>query len=53
MPIQSCTSNGKPGKKYGKSGKCYTGSDAKKKAIKQAQAIKASQMVKGTKHGYK
>ena len=44
MPIQKCN-----GYKYGKSGKCYKGADAKKKAIKQAQAIKASQFMKGKK----
>lgn len=43
MPIQKCTSNGKSGQKYGQSGKCYTGSNAKSKAIKQMKAIKANQ----------
>jgi len=43
MPIQSCKDKGKTGKKYGKHGKCYTGKDAKKKASKQAVAIKISQ----------
>jgi len=38
MPIQNCTVNGKHGKKYGETGKCYTGPDAEKKAA----AIKAS-----------
>ena len=49
MPLQSCQANGKKGTKYGKSGKCYTGSDQKKKAIEQAKAIKASQFMKGKK----
>lgn len=39
MPIKKCGS----GYKYGNSGKCYTGKGARKKAVKQAQAIKASQ----------
>lgn len=43
MPIKECQKNGKPGWKYGDSGKCYTGPDGKKKAGKQAAAIKASQ----------
>ena len=43
MPIQKCQKNGKSGFKYGKSGKCYTGTDAKKKAIKQGLAVAQSQ----------
>lgn len=50
MPIQSCTKNGKPGFKYGASGKCYTyttGDEASRqqaleKAKAQARAIRAS-----------
>lgn len=45
MPIKSCKSNGKSGKKWGNSGKCYTGPGAAKKAGKQAAAAYA--------HGYK
>lgn len=36
MPIKRC---GKDGWQYGDSGQCYTGPDAKKKAIKQGIAI--------------
>lgn len=43
MPIKSCKAKGKGGKKYGDSGKCYTGPQAEKKAQKQAVAIKISQ----------
>ncbi|NLH78704.1 MAG: hypothetical protein GX465_16880 [Acidobacteria bacterium] len=52
MPIKECTENKKPGWKYGDSGKCYTVDDpedekalleAKKKAIKQAIAIRGSE----------
>lgn len=39
MPLQRCTQNGKSGWRWGKSGKCYTGPGAKKKAIKQKVAI--------------
>lgn len=42
MPVQKCQSGNKPGKKYGKHGKCYTGSDAESKAKKQGQAIEIS-----------
>ena len=42
MPIEKCTKGGKPGYQYG-SQKCYTGPGARKKAVKQGQAIKASQ----------
>lgn len=45
MPVQECTKNGKPGYKWGKSGKCYTGGGAKAKAEKQGRAIKASQSI--------
>lgn len=39
MPLKQCQIDGKHGWKYGDSGKCYTGPDAKKKAIQQAIAI--------------
>jgi hypothetical protein len=35
MPLERCGNNGW---RYGKSGKCYTGKDAKKKAIRQGVA---------------
>lgn len=43
MPLMRCTSKGKSGWKWGKSGKCYTGPGAKKKALRQMRAIKANQ----------
>lgn len=43
MPVKKCQSKGKSGWKYGDSGKCYTGKDAKKKAIKQGLAVAKSQ----------
>ena len=50
MPVRSCRSGGKPGYKYGQSGKCYTYTagdassrkKAKSKAAKQGRAIEAS-----------
>lgn len=39
MPIMPCQKNGKNGVKYGKSGTCYIGLGARKKAAKQAAAI--------------
>ena len=39
MPLKKCTENQKSGYKWGDKGKCYTGPDAKKKAIKQGVAI--------------
>jgi len=47
MPLMRCIADGKPGYKWGKSGKCYTytpGSEigkkaAKKKALKQGVAM--------------
>jgi hypothetical protein len=39
MPIQECQLNGEQGYKWGEQGKCYTGPNAKEKAIKQGIAI--------------
>jgi len=47
MPVKRCTRNNKPGKKYGDSGKCYTGKDATRKPHKQAAAINISQKKRG------
>ena len=33
MPIKSCTINGKTGKQWGNSGKCYTGTNGYKSKI--------------------
>tara|TARA_B100000287_G_scaffold424549_2_gene469345 strand:+ start:1334 stop:1654 length:321 start_codon:yes stop_codon:yes gene_type:complete len=40
MPLKTCSEGGKTGLKWGDSGKCYTGSDAKSKALAQGEAIK-------------
>ncbi|KKN70640.1 hypothetical protein LCGC14_0429130 [marine sediment metagenome] len=45
MPVQSCQIGGKPGWKWGKSGKCYTGVGARARAAKQGSAIRASGFV--------
>lgn len=50
MPLKRCMADGKPGYKWGDSGKCYTytvGNEssrrvAKEKAMKQAAAIESS-----------
>lgn len=39
MPLKRCQNNGQSGWKWGDSGKCYTGPNAKKMAIKQGIAI--------------
>lgn len=39
MPLKQCQIDGKSGWKYGDSGKCYTGPEAKRKAIMQGIAI--------------
>lgn len=41
IPVKRCQKDGKKGWKWGDEGKCYTGSDAKEKALAQGQAIKA------------
>lgn len=50
MPVQACQLNGKPGYKWGSTGKCYTYTGGNKasqqaaraKATKQGQAAQAS-----------
>ena len=48
-PVKSCTESGKPGFRWGDSGKCYTYTDnaskeaARKKAIAQGAAIKMTE----------
>jgi len=42
MPVKGCKSNGKSGKKYGNSGKCYTGEGAEAKAKRQGRAIEVN-----------
>jgi hypothetical protein len=42
MPIKRCTKDGKSGWQYGNQ-HCYTGPGAKRKAIRQMQAIKISE----------
>lgn len=39
MPIKKCKSKNKTGYKYGSSGKCYTGKNAKSMANKQKKAM--------------
>lgn len=46
MPLKKCSSAGQSGWKYGKSGHCYIGPDAKQMAIKQAVAIGKGKMPK-------
>lgn len=46
MPVKPCKDKGKSGKKYGDSGKCYTGEGAGAKAARQGRAIKASKKKK-------
>lgn len=43
MPIQDCQVDGKPGWRWGASGKCYTGKRARARALRQARAIKRAQ----------
>jgi len=43
MPLMKCTKDGKSGWKFGQSGRCYTGPNAKEQAKKQGRAIKRSQ----------
>jgi hypothetical protein len=45
----SCTADGKSGYKWGNSGKCYTGPDAKTKAALQGRAIEANKALEAKK----
>lgn len=42
MPVKRCSSGGRTGWKWGDSGKCYTGTDAKRRARAQGRAVRAS-----------
>lgn len=42
MPLKRCQVNNQQGWKWGDSGKCFTGKDAKEKAAEQGRAIEAS-----------
>lgn len=46
MPVKRCNLNGKPGWKWGDSGICYTGTEAKQKAERQGIAVLTSEAVK-------
>ena len=46
MPIQRCQANGKSGLKWGDSGKCFTGTDARQRALAQGRAIEAVKISK-------
>lgn len=55
MPVQRCTINGKPGFRWGSSGKCYgytagnsaSRNRARNKAERQGRAVRASQARSG------
>ncbi len=49
MPIQSCTKNGKPGFRWGKTGKCYTYNNEKSRKAAISKAQKQQQAIKGDK----
>lgn len=43
MPLTQCQSNNQPGWKFGATGKCFIGNNARQMAVAQGRAIKASQ----------
>jgi len=43
MPIKKCVLKGTPGWKWGDAGICYTGTDAKQRAINQGLAALAAE----------
>ncbi len=42
MPLMKCQKEGQDGFKWGESGTCYTGPEAREKALEQGRAIEAS-----------
>lgn len=46
MPLKKCTNKGTSGWQWGNSGKCYTGKDAKKQAIRQGLAVEGPKKFK-------
>lgn len=51
MPVEGCTENGKPGYRYGPSGKCYTytkGSERSRKRAKQKAYVQGAAIRKST-----
>ena len=46
MPLQQCQTEGRTGWRWGQRGKCYTGPDAKRKAIRQGVAIEPGKFVR-------
>lgn len=50
MPVKQCQADGKQGYKWGDSGKCYTGPDARAKAEAQGAAIEAAQSTRKFNH---
>ena len=46
MPLKRCSENKKSGWKWGDSGKCYTGPEGKKKAIRQGISIEGPERFK-------
>lgn len=53
MPIKSCTTDGKPGYKWGESGKCYTYTPGDKASMKAAKAKAIKQAVAASYKGGK
>jgi len=48
MPLKRCYKNGQQGWKWGNNGTCFTGPNARSRAIKQAIAIIASGYKEGS-----
>ena len=46
MPLKRCRKQGKQGWKWGDTGVCYTGQNAKARAMRQGRAIEANKKKK-------
>ena len=54
MPVERCTRNGKPGYRYGKSGRCYTytaGNEASRKEAKRKAHLQGAAIGKAKAQG--
>jgi hypothetical protein len=51
MPLKRCSKDGKQGWKWGDSGHCYTGKDAKRQAIRQGWSYDKDEVKKSLSEG--
>lgn len=52
MPLERCTSGGRPGYRWGKHGKCYTYTpgNARSRSVARARAMRQGRAIEMSKH---